>query len=275
MRERKGNVSTIDHVDSDVGFDVSRFDEAIATHGVEMVHYRAMRCPVGLLDRDDVRRPHEDHEGCSNGFLYTCAGDITCLFTGNSKSTNPNDAGLMDGSTVSVTFPRTYDNSDACVMVAPFDRFFFRQEEVVVDTWQLFEHSRMTNDRLQFPAVFVWDLVDSAGKRYTSGVDFEVRGGNIFWIGNTPGINSETGKGRVCSVRYAYRPYYYVDRLIHEVRVASVFGADGDKHTSRMPISAVLSREYLFQKDDRDLASKSPTPQRQVPAPADGGFGPR
>jgi hypothetical protein len=54
-----------------VAFDLDAFDELIAAHGVELVHWRAMPNPAGLVDRFDSRRPGEDHVAASNGMVYT------------------------------------------------------------------------------------------------------------------------------------------------------------------------------------------------------------
>ena len=50
-----------------VSFDPDAFDDALRAQGVQYVHWRAMRCPVGLTDRYSERRVHDDHSGCSNG----------------------------------------------------------------------------------------------------------------------------------------------------------------------------------------------------------------
>src|SRR5258706_7722296 len=83
-----------------VDFDADAFDSAIQLKGVLFEHHKAMRCPVGIVDRDDtVRRPHEHHEGCSNGFIYTRAGVFQSLLTGNGLQSQFRDQGLADSST--------------------------------------------------------------------------------------------------------------------------------------------------------------------------------
>ena len=59
-----------------VEFDPEEFDVAIRGAGVGFVHYRAMKCPVGIVDRDDSRRPHEDHSGCFNRVFFTRAAPL-------------------------------------------------------------------------------------------------------------------------------------------------------------------------------------------------------
>jgi hypothetical protein len=259
-----------------VSFDVDAFDELIRSQGVTFVHWRAMRCPVGMIDPFDSRRPHEDHSGCSNGFLYTKAGVITASFQGNGNQANVGELGVTDGSTVSVTMPRFYDGTQTPVYMAPFDRLYLAEENLVVVNWQLFQADPLGRDKLNFPAVTVQDLVDSQAKRYEQ-PDFEIREGRIVWLtGNRPGLDPETGKGLVCSIRYTYRPYWYVKTLVHEVRVSQAENPiTGAREIVRMPQAIVLQREYIFEKEDRDPESVKPDSPRQVQAPEGPRFGPR
>lgn len=258
-----------------VGFDVAKFDEFIRSQGVQFVHWRAMRCPVGMVDPDDVRRPHPHHEDCSNGYIYTKAGTVTCGFLGNSKESRYEDYGRADGSTVNIVLPRFYDMPDGgCfgdqpVEVAPFDRLYLKEEAIVVPTWHTFAAHASGVDRLWFPAVSVTDLVDANGARYAQDIDFTLRQGQIHWVSQR-----RPGKGVVCSVRFRYRPFWYVRNLVHEVRVAQAEDDFGDRTLQRMPQGAVLQREYFFEKEQRDSQAKDPE-RRQQPQPADGGFGPR
>lgn len=259
-----------------VSFDPVAFDGFIRSQGVEMVHYRSMRCPVGMTDTDDVmRRPHEHHKDCSNGFVYTQAGIVTCSFLGNSKESNFQDYGRLDGSTVQVTFPRTYDDKPSTpVQMCQFDRLYLKEEAITVVNWHTFAAHASGVNRLQFPAVEVQDLMDASGKRHVAGIDFEVRGGEIHWLKGGPGIDPKTGKGVVCSIRYSYRPFWYVSRMMHEVRVAQVEDEYGDRSIMRFPQQAMLQREYWFEKEQRDPEAPNKN-GRQKPEPKDGIFGPR
>ena len=55
-----------------ITLDADAFDDLINSQGAMFEHWSAMRCPVGMVDKHDtMRRPHEHHENCSNGFIYT------------------------------------------------------------------------------------------------------------------------------------------------------------------------------------------------------------
>lgn len=258
-----------------VSFDPDKFDELIRTQGVEMEHFRAVPCVVGMIDADDERRPHEHHEHCSNGYVYVKAGHVTCGFLGNSKEVKTSDLGRADGSTVQVIFPRYYDCTDNTkpVQPAPFDRIYLKDKDVApVVTWEKHNCSDTGIEKLRYPAIDVTDLHDSTGKRYAQCEDFDIVEGNIVWRqGRDPGIDPSTKKGRVIGVRYTYRPFWYVQRMIHEVRVAQVENEfTGDRETIRFPQSMILQREYVFENEQRDR--KIQETARTVKAPNDRGY---
>ena len=259
-----------------VSFDAQAFDDSIRSQGARLIHYRAMRCPVGMIDKDDLRRPHDDHQGCSNGFIYIKAGCVTCLFTGNSDSMRQLDIGLLDGSTVQSTAPRFYDDCPTVpVEVAPFDRFFLVDEAITVPHWELVQAHETGRDRLHFQAESVTDVIDSRGHVFGPN-DFTIQQGQIVWGPSAgPGIDPSTGKGRVYSIRYHYKPHWYVSRVMHQVRIAQVETAL-DRQTMRFPHSFLLQREYVFLNEDKDDQAKNPESPRQVKGPGDGiNFGPR
>lgn len=258
-------------------FDIEAFDEAIQSHGVRFVHYRGMRNPVGLTDRFDSRRTEDDHSGASNGLIYTKAGCIAALFTGNSKDIRAMEAGMLDAGTAQITVARNYVETTEPIYLHPMDRLYLEEESVLVTHQQLVESHETGDDRLRFPAVQVLDLVDSRNIRYTQNVEFKVEDGRIHWCSpNRPGIDPVTGKGRVYAVRYLMRPFWYVDRMLHEVRVAQFeHPLTGSRGTARMPQSAIIQREYVYQNEDKDDQAPNPASPRQVNGPRSGGFGPR
>lgn len=265
-----------------LSIDPDAFDLEIQSQGVRLVHYTAMRCPVGMTDLDDNRRPHPDHAGCSNGFLYKKAGRITALLLANGKTDRLEDIGFIHGASFTSTFPRFYDPCENCppkaFYVAPFDRFYLEEEAIVVPTWQLHRCSETGSDRLNFPVVQVERLVDSREDEYFQGQDFDVKEGQIVWRpdGRRPMGDMETGRGAIISVRYWYRPFWYCARLLHEIRVAQVeHPTDLTRKLIRMPQQALLNREFLYLNETQDDLSRDPRSPRQTQAPEDGGFGPR
>lgn len=262
-----------------VAFDTDAFDTAIRGHGVKMLHYRAMRCPIGMIDPTDVRKQHEEHAGCSHGFLYTFAGEIQGIFSGNSANERQSTGVMTDDSTVSLTPPRFYEDGTTPFFAARYDRLYLAHEGIYVPTWETFMASADGIDKLNFPVEFVQDLVDADGIRYQSGSDFVVEKGRIKWIGARPASpDPRTGRSPVCGVRYLYRPYWYVSRIPHELRIARADGPDGSVAVQRMPQSLMLQREWLFESElptSTDSALAPPVSDRQPPGPPRGSFGAR
>lgn len=270
--------------DVSITFDLEAFNEAIRSQGVKLIHYRSMRCPVGMIDLDDNRRPHPHHEACFNGFIYDKVDCITGLMTGNNKKKSLEDVGFVDFSSVQATFPQTYDDSAQKLIIAPFDRFYLSEESANVVMWQLFRHHETGIDRLKYPVACVQGpIVDSRGERYNEGVDFTVQNGQIKWIGRRPAPEIDVGpgmsngfgtdRGAVCSIRYTYRPYWYVGAIPHELRFGQV--QDGfDRHPVRAPQMCVLHREYVAQPVEQDAVTPTTSEElRKVMAPMYGGFG--
>ncbi len=262
-----------------VSFDPNAFNELIQSQGVRLVHYKALRCPVGMVDIDDNRRPHEDHAGCSNGFIYYKAGVVTAFMQGIGNSQQSHDVGLLESSSSATTFPQFYEESEEQVIVAPFDRFFLQEEneedQQVVETWHLVVAHQSGIDRLHYPAQKVTKLIDSRLEEYEQCKDFELKNGNIQWTGSRrPGYQPEIDKGTVYSVRYLYRPYWYCSRLMHDLRFSQI-ETEAGRQLQRMPQQALLSREYTFTNESNDSQARDADSLRQTPGPKDGGFGPR
>jgi hypothetical protein len=254
-----------------VHFDIEAFDVFVASHGVTMEHYQHMPCPIGVTDVDDDRL-HSDHD-CSNGFLYEKVGEVTGYFSGNATVSSFEDFGIKDGSTVVYTLPRFYDKTENEVLVQPRDRFYIKDYQGSNLASQRFEHSISGVDRLNFKALKIHRLVDSAGTKYVENQDFKLENGYIRWIGKRPGFDPETQKGAVCSVRYSYLPYYYAERLMHDTRVTrQVNDVTGDISLVRMQTQVLLTREFIHDNEPNN--DKSPS-ERDVRAPRKRSFGPR
>jgi hypothetical protein len=256
---------------SSVSLDADNFDAFIRSQGVQLVHFRGVKCPVGLSDRYDIRHTHSDRALCSNGYLYTEAGCVTGAFTSNSNKMDQADNGLLDAANVTVTLPHTYDDSDEIVDVMPFDRFYLKQEEILIPHVQIVQSHESGHDRLDYLCVKVIDLIDSDGHYHHLG-EFELDDGQIVWKNGGLPYNVEEQKGAVYTIRFLYRPYWYVTRLMHQIRVAQVQTEEG-RVVRRFPQQIALQREYIFQNVSKD--SVDPDNPRTVEGPGNDGFGPR
>lgn len=260
-----------------VRFDPLAFDDLVAFQGIQLVHWRAMRCPVGMIDPLDTRRPHPHHENCSNGYLYMCAGKATSIFSSNSDNAIQMDLGIANSAQAQLTLPRFYDDCSAPVKALPYDRFFLADEAITVPHWQTFESSPTGEERLSYPVVCVEALVDADGTRYTT-ADFSILNGQIKWSGpRRPAFDASKGKGKVCSIRYTYRPFWYVKSVNHEIRcVKADDPISGETVTIPTSQQVTVQREYLFENEARDPDEpKSGQDPRQGRGPRDGSFPPR
>jgi hypothetical protein len=275
-RETKGLIFTL-LPDEAVTLDVEAFDALVHHNGIKLIHYRAIPCPIGLTDEQDIHRTTADHSGCSNGFIYKAIGRVTTVFTSNSKDIKRVDSGMMDGSTVAVTFPRFYDSDPTLrVMVRPFDRFFLEEEDITVAIWDK-THRRSDGkpDRVEFPIKRVQHLVDANGQWWYR-ESFTVNSdGDLVW---NPGVGPPPGV--VYSIWYEYQPFWCCDRLIHEIRVTPVpdYIDTAKVGMERTAYGAILHREYVYRNQQNDDQAPDNRGRKQravdINEPQDN-FGPR
>lgn len=260
-----------------VSFDTDNFDAAVRHHGVRLLHFRAMRCPIGMISRNDIRKAHAEHAGCSHGFLYTYAGPIYGVFTSNQGGDKNAGPGYVSDGRAMLTPPRFYETTSIPFYATKYDRLYLDHPGIFVCNWETFEAQPDGVDKLSFPIEEVHDLVDADGRRYQQGADFEIVKGRIRWTGARP--VAKDGMNPVCGVRYLYRPYWYVTDLPHEIRVARSDMQDGSIGIQRMNQFLALQREYLFESElplPADGSTTAPLPSaRTAPAPPQGSFGPR
>jgi hypothetical protein len=253
-----------------VAFDLDGFLDAIRAHGLRFKHYRAMRDPVGLIDKYDSIRPNESSPKATNGMYYTLAGTVTALCLGNTKETKAFDNGLVDSSTAQFTPLSEYEeDTHKRVFLAPYDKLYLEEESVLVSRQELVEASPTGIDRPKFPAVEILDCVDSRGNVYSQCQDFTVSPqGLMVWGNRRPGAEVDSGKGVVFAIRYVYRPHWYVFRLIHEIRMIQQEDfVSGKRTVIQAPQSALVQREFFFESEASDSGTRA-----AEPAPADGQF---
>jgi hypothetical protein len=261
-----------------VSFDLKKQDQFIQSHSVTFEHYRAMPSPIGLKDIGEYRRPDALDTLQENGMLYRKCGEFEAVLFSNSARDRRMDGGVEDESTARITLPRYYnkvreDLPNEEIHLAVGDRIFIKDMDVKVTTYQRVEYSpELKTDLLQYPALKIEFLVDSRGTEYKEGVDFSIDNGNIKWNGNkVPGVDPETGKGRIYSIRYLYNAHWYIVSIINEIRVGNVT-ENGVRKPSRMPYHAMIQREYVYHNKARPDAiegNKNTITDRTIDAPED------
>ena len=254
-----------------ISFNLNAQDSFVKSHGVSFIHYRAMPSPIGLKDRGEYRRSDSLDTIAENGFIYKKCGEFTGVILNNQKSKKPVDGGLYDTSEARLTLPRFYneDSSEAAnerIHLCPGDRIFLKnvdKEEKSVVNYQRVQYNPNGSDFLQFPALCVESIVDSLGREYKEGIHFKITKGkidfgNIKWIKGrkNPGIDPDTGKGRVYSIRYRYEAHWYVTAILNELRIGRVTDNQERKET-RMPYQVLIQREYVYHQRNRGDSQNS------------------
>jgi hypothetical protein len=261
-------------------FDLTRLDIFVTSLGVDLIHYRAIPSPIGQNDRGDWRRNDGVDTITSNGMIYRYAGVFTATITTNEREQTRSPSGVVDPSEARLVMPRFYnvnggtDNGER-IYLAPGDRVYIADPnaDVLVSNSQKMDYEEGIDNVPMFPICRLQDaIIDSRNIQYNPNLDYTITAeGNIRWLsgGNNPGIDPATGKGRVYSIVYLYRAYYYIVALPHEIRITNV--TVGNIRTPmRMAYHAVIMREYIFHnqnKGDKTNQNVPPVPKRVDAAP--------
>jgi hypothetical protein len=261
-------------------FDLNKQDQFVTSLGVQFVHWKAIPSPIGLKDKGDYRRSDSVDTLSSNGFLYKRSGCFTATVVGNSRNQKRSDGGLLDDSMARMIMPRFYDKGQDVakgdrIYIAPGDRVYIADPnaDVLVPNFQRMEYEENQENRPMFPICKIEFIDDSQGRSFQEGLDFEITAsGSIKWLpgGTNPGIDPDTKKGRIYSIRYLYRAFWYVLTIPNEVRITNVT-TNGVRSPERMPQYAVIQREYVYQNQinskTSNLQSDEPRRVREEPNP--------
>lgn len=256
-------------------FDLNRLDDFVAGLGVEYLHYKAMPSPIGKKDRGDYRRSDGTDTITSNGMVYKCAGKFRGAMTDNSRQKKTGGAGTLDPAEGLLVMPRFYEPAgQPCepgahgdrIYLMPGDRLYIA--DPTVDNLVSNAHSmdyEPTNDNVpMFPIVRLeLPILDSQNEEFIENIDYSItKEGNVRWIagGRNPGIDPQTGKGRIYSVRYLYKSYWYVAKLLKEVRITNVT-EDGERKPERAAYHPLVQREYLYHNQNRGAATNQLLPK--------------
>ncbi len=260
--------ATLNHTDGqNVFFVPELFDSLVREHGVLLEHFIALPCPQSDKNINNIRSNHADHD-CEDGMYYTCAGKFLGIMTNNPKSNRFQSEGIIDSATCWIIVPRFYEQNGQRIYFSPYDKLYVADnqfKEVLVPNFESMEASTTGVDRLRFPVCEVTHLIDKSGNpSFQSNIDYQVTSeGNLQWMTqNRPQFNPVLQEGGVYSVRYLYRPFWYVVTVEHEIRLSKILNADSDnKEVVRLP-------QYLRCVRERYFRSKDQTDQKEDPREA-------
>jgi|GEM_PF-1879697 len=288
MAKRKPNGIQADTINryspfTQLSFDLKRQDVFVTSFAIDFLHYKAMPSPIGKKDRGDYRRQDGVDTITSNGMIYKCSGVFSATMVDNERKQRKGDIGTLDPSTGRIIMPRFY-NKDGTkgnladgkrIYLAPGDRLYIADPvaDVKVENYQEMDYEPGIDNEAKFAIVeLALPIVDSRNIEYTENVDFSITcDGNVRWLdsGKNPGIDPTTGKGRIYSIRYRYKAYWYVTMIPKEVRVTNVT-TDGIRSPERMAYHAVITREYMYHNQNKgdavnQLESKDPKRAQSEP----------
>ena len=263
-----------------MSFDLAKQDAFATSFAVEFIHYKALPSPIGQSDRGDYRRNEGVDTITSNGMLYRWSGKFSATMTDNSRNKGKSDGGTLDPSQSRIVMPRFYNkdglsDSSERIYLAPGDRLYVADPDadVLVSNYHKMDYESGIDNIPMFPiSKLEGGLIDSRNIEYVCGVDFKVTDkGNIRWIdgGRNPGVDLDTGKGRIYALRYLYRAYWYVLSIPKEVRVTNVT-IGSVRMPERMAYNAILVREYIYHSQNRgdpQNINKTKTPDRADAVP--------
>lgn len=251
-------------------FDLDRLDNFVTGLGVEYLHYKGVPSPIGQNDRGSYRRNDGVDTITSNGMIYRCSGKMNLVMSDNSRDRKRGEAGVLDPSESRVILPRFYNDKGLAdgkrIYLSPGDRIYVAdpQADVLVSNSQKMDYEIGEDNIPMFPIVELEvPLIDSRNIEYIQGVDFSITSdGNVRWLagGKNPGIDPDTGKGRIYSIRYLYKAYWYITVLLKEVRVTNVT-TDGERAPERMPYHAIAVREFMFHNQNNGAATNQLKPK--------------
>lgn len=265
------DIKVLPDIIPDVKFNLDAQESFAKDKGIIIEHWAAIPSTIGQKDRGDLRRPDTLDTVSENGFIYKKVGEFVGTIIGNSKNHNHVEGGILDTSTARLVMPRLYNEDCAAagkeISLLPGDRLYAKTIEIKVPNYQKVEYKPKHADFLQFPAKEVSMLQDSNGIDYVEGRHFKIdSSGNIEWIDGqkNPGIDPETGKGRLYGIRYMYVAFWYVQQLIHEVRITNTSDSSAP---ARLPYHAVIQREYVYHNRNKPAPENknTETPRTQEP----------
>jgi len=245
------------------------------TFGIKFLHYICLPDPLFQVNAGDARHSFGYDDGNQqfvdderfhreNGLLYFKKGIVFGTFMGNAKDLRSVAAGLYGDSGATISMNRFYEDSEEKFRPSESDKLIPCEltSEFFSTNWQKFTHNPTGIDRMQFKACEVVMLIDSDGRVYSQGSDYNVVKGHIEWIdgGDRPGLDPKTGNGKVCSIRYVYKPYYYIKTVLLDIRIRPALQADGSIEAKAGPVLVQVQADWLYL-DRRNNNDKDPAAQ--------------
>lgn len=193
------------------------FDNLIRNQGVKVKVYRTIYCP--LVKSIDGAEHEVDCPLChGDQFLDRLPIETWAFIQSQATGFEHFSEGIYDGNTVSITFLQGIElQYFTLVELCDFTDIYLQRVK---------RQEGMT-DVLRYKGHRVNLLVDSSGKEYYEGSDFQLdTNGNVCWkAGKGPNA------GQIYSIHYETSVKFRATKAMHANRFANVSTAEGDKAT--------------------------------------------
>lgn len=272
------DIKVLPDIIPDIKFNLEAQEQFGNDKGIVFEHYAAIPSTIGKKSKGDYRRPDSLDTISDNGFLYKKVGEFVGTIVSNSKNHSFEEGGLFDASSARLVLPKYYKETESGekkeIALLPGDRIYAKDIEVRVPNYQQVEYRPNSVDVLQFPVKSVELLTDSRNIDYVQGRHFKITDeGNIKWLDGqkNPGVDTETGLGRLYSVRYTYIAFWYIERLINEIRITNM---SDSSEPARLPYHVMIQREYVYHNKlngdkKKEIANKKKKTPRKTKKPAE------
>jgi signal peptidase I len=258
-----------------VKFNLTAQEGFVKGRGVIFEHWAAIPSPIGMKEKGDIRRPEMLDTVSSNGFIYKKVGEFTGVIVNNARKEDRIEGGIYDNSEARLVLPKFYNDRHPSktkpILFVPGDRIYAKDIELKVDNYQRVEYNPNGVDYLQFPAKEVSFLIDSLNNEFICGINYSVdKDGNIVWMDGkkNPGVDPDTSKGRIYGIRYTYQAFWYVSRLLNEIRITNTAT---NEDPARMPYQVMIQREYVYHNQTKSQSTETikecDKPSRENQAP--------
>ena len=216
-----------------VNFDVKRFNQLLADQGLRMRHYKSAFCPNA---RDLESESHDINcTLCDNGMIEYDSEEFIGILTTSKLENRFLAEGSWRAGSAMLTVPST-------TRLSYFDAIELLDADSIYS--QLIKRGNANVDRTRYRIKEIKYLAD-AEKQYYVDTDFKInRDGRIEWTSdNRPAID------KIYTVSYEYATRYRVVDFVHLTREMLLGAKRKDRIPVRLPQTAVVQLDFLIDSD--------------------------
>lgn len=225
----------ISETDKKLSANPQEYDRLIRQQGVPIKIYRSMFCPnVKEIDTAD----HQiDCPLCNgSGIIDVKPYESWAYFHSNSFYSQDNPQGRHDGNVVMASF----------LSGVELQYFTLIELDIPDVFYERIKRQEGNLDILKYKALQINAIVDSSGKEYHEGNDFDLnQDGNVKWkVGKGPSKNT------IYSIHYHAKIQFRATKAIHKNRFMNVKRASDQVEIIKVNEAWEMTKEYLIRRED-------------------------